>query len=1039
MSTWLQVSLNQVIDSLNNFSTAHKQLHSFRYGKNEEQELSESTVFPELAAYPVSVNVTEHTMEYTIKIEIYDLEQNSENNVQDVQSDLLQVCVDAINFLRRNQGYYWNVKSSTTATPFSQRNTSVLAGWSFNVTLVAINNGNICDIPGVDPNEALSLDFTDAVAGCFNFPCMSATTLYGGTIYSGTTPLSQIIQTIASGADTNDLTRVQPGYNIVTGGTGNFPVIHTTGSPNFSGTGIFVGLSATTLSGGTIFSGSTDLSLIFQTIASDNNDITRIQPGTNTLTGGTGNLPTVNIVASPSLNGLTLSGTGTATAFSALTLSGTSIFSGSTPLAQIIQLFDTNDITRVQPGSNITTGGTDNLPTISVVQSPSFGNVSASGTGTFNVFTASTISGGTFFSGSTPLSVIIQTIASGADSNDITRVQPGANIQTGGTVNFPVVSTVDSPNFNNLNSSGITSGAGLRFQTISGGTLSGGTIFSGATELSTIIQSYIAGSSTFTTVQPGSNITTGGTSTSPIVSLTASPSINSLTSSGTGLFNLFSGTSISGGTFFSGSTPLSQIIQTIASGADTNDITRVQPGYNIVTGGTGNLPVIHTTGSPNFSGTGTFVGLSASTISGSTLYSGSTDLSLIFQTIGSDNNDVTRVQPGSNINTGGTGNLPTVSLVASPSINNLSVSGTGTFTSLSGVSVSGLTFYSGTTPLSQIMQLFDTNDITRIQPGSNITTGGTDNLPSVSLTASPSINNLTVSGTGLFNLFSGTSVSGGTFFSGSTPLGVIIQSFIPVDQNDITRVQPGNNILTGGSMNFPTVNLVDSPFVNNITVSGTGFYNLLSGTSISGGTYFSGSTPLSQIIQSFADGNDITRVQPGYNIVTGGTGNLPVIHTTGSPNFSGTGTFIAVSAVTLSAGTLYSGTTNLSAIFGGLTASTYESLVVAASDETTQIVSASTAAMTFRMPYGCTLSSVRASLSTSGSTTTTVDVQKAGATIFSTKITLASGNHTSLTAATPSVLSVTALREDDPMSVIINGAGTGAKGLKVTFTSYRNN
>jgi hypothetical protein len=77
-------------------------------------------------------------------------------------------------------------------------------------------------------------------------------------------------------------------------------------------------ISATTISGGTILSAGTDLYNIFLTTA-DGNDITRVQSGSNIITGGTGNLPTINLVSSPSIDGLTFSGTASGVALSATT------------------------------------------------------------------------------------------------------------------------------------------------------------------------------------------------------------------------------------------------------------------------------------------------------------------------------------------------------------------------------------------------------------------------------------------------------------------------------------------------------------------------------------------------------------------------------------------------------------------------------------------------------------------------------------------------------------------------------------------------
>lgn len=110
---------------------------------------------------------------------------------------------------------------------------------------------------------------------------------------------------------------------------------------------------------------------------------------------------------------------------------------------------------------------------------------------------------------------------------------------------------------------------------------------------------------------------------------------------------------------------------------------------------------------------------------------------------------------------------------------------------------------------------------------------------------------------------------------------------------------------------------------------------------------------------------------------------------------------------------------------------------LAVSDETTALTTG-TAKITFRMLYGMTLTSVRANVNTASSSgDVTVDVKKNGTTIFSTTLTIDSGEKTSLTAAVPAALSTTALADDDEITIDIVGAGTGAKGLKVGFKGVR--
>lgn len=114
-----------------------------------------------------------------------------------------------------------------------------------------------------------------------------------------------------------------------------------------------------------------------------------------------------------------------------------------------------------------------------------------------------------------------------------------------------------------------------------------------------------------------------------------------------------------------------------------------------------------------------------------------------------------------------------------------------------------------------------------------------------------------------------------------------------------------------------------------------------------------------------------------------------------------------------------------------------ESFIIAASDETT-VITAGTAKITWRMPYAFTLTSVKASLNVAASAVvTTVDINEGGVTILSTKLTIDVGEKTSATAATPAVISDGAIAADAEMTIDIDVAGTGAKGLKVYLIGHQ--
>jgi phage-related protein len=127
-----------------------------------------------------------------------------------------------------------------------------------------------------------------------------------------------------------------------------------------------------------------------------------------------------------------------------------------------------------------------------------------------------------------------------------------------------------------------------------------------------------------------------------------------------------------------------------------------------------------------------------------------------------------------------------------------------------------------------------------------------------------------------------------------------------------------------------------------------------------------------------------------------------------------------------------------------------ESFVVACSDEDT-VLTTGTAKAVFRLPYAFTVTSVRASLKTAGTTSgvTTIDINKdttAGAvtptSILTDKITIDYGKFTSTTAAAPPVLTTPGalpIADDAQITVDIDGLSGGASetGLKVTLIGYQ--
>jgi hypothetical protein len=112
---------------------------------------------------------------------------------------------------------------------------------------------------------------------------------------------------------------------------------------------------------------------------------------------------------------------------------------------------------------------------------------------------------------------------------------------------------------------------------------------------------------------------------------------------------------------------------------------------------------------------------------------------------------------------------------------------------------------------------------------------------------------------------------------------------------------------------------------------------------------------------------------------------------------------------------------------------------LACSDEITALTTG-TAKITFRTPCAMTLTEVRASLTTAQASGSifTVDINEAGVSVLSTKLTIDNTELTSTTATTPAVISDSSLADDAQITIDIDQVGDGtAKGLKVTLIGTR--
>lgn len=195
---------------------------------------------------------------------------------------------------------------------------------------------------------------------------------------------------------------------------------------------------------------------------------------------------------------------------------------------------------------------------------------------------------------------------------------------------------------------------------------------------------------------------------------------------------------------------------------------------------------------------------------------------------------------------------------------------------------------------------------------------------------------------------------------------------------------------------------------------------------------------------SVADGTlTLTNTATNYIVANRSTGAISA--STATTNWNDTANYGRVYKAVASGGLITSYEDHRMGLYGihgqpdATGSDTTSVLAVAVGDETTAIT-VGTAKVTFRVPYNFLISGVRASLTTAQSSGSifTVDINKNGTSILSTKITIDNTEKTSKTAATAAVLSSSTFTDDDEITIDVDQVGNGtATGLKVYIIGKR--
>lgn len=571
-----QLTLSQVIQYFAGLAAQDRRINSFGFGPisdissgpyfninttGKTYNLQTSpVVYPLMWVEPDTSTLRTDSILLKHKLHFVDLVNKDSSNRLDVSSDALQAALEIKAFIQKDFFYEIFPDSEAELTPVFEKYDDEVAGYIMQCDLQMDWLADVCNIPGLYPS--------------------------GATFQAGPGYYSVALN----------------GYLPLAGGTLTGPLYGTCGYFNC--------FSATSLSGGNIYSGDTNISELFLSIYTAlGSATTLVQNGLNTYTGGTFLNPTVNI-SGGSFDHMYVSGDTTTNGLSATTFS---VFTGGTPFLKTTNSGEFNFAGGNGTGSQIAIhqdsafhsrildvyNNSYSKSLLVLSDNGSAGQVNV-GNNTFliDTYLQTTSIGGT------PSAFTRLGILGNAINQDIIGIRPFM-----GNGTFAVNTTSQNDPYVYLQASAGTT---------------------------TTIAIYSSGSTYFN----GGNV--GFNSTLP-----AQDAIH-----------IYNGTiriNDTGNTYGTGKIAVSDVNGSISFSSTTAlgaNSTYVQNGLNTYTGGTASLPTVNISAA-------TLTSLSATTISGGTLYSGSTNLYSIFSPLGATS---VFLQNGTNTYTGGTASLPSVNI-----------------------------------------------------------------------------------------------------------------------------------------------------------------------------------------------------------------------------------------------------------------------------------------------------------------------------------------------------------------------------------------
>lgn len=146
------LTLNQIVSQITNLAAAHNQIAESGVGDFAEWQAKERS-YPILWVFHESTSVNQMEIAFSIRLICADRVivgeegDNTEGHEQEVLSDTLLVLLDFLAYFQQNHSQPYNVVTSATIDPFTERLNDRLAGNSVTIQIRQPFDWNKCQIP----------------------------------------------------------------------------------------------------------------------------------------------------------------------------------------------------------------------------------------------------------------------------------------------------------------------------------------------------------------------------------------------------------------------------------------------------------------------------------------------------------------------------------------------------------------------------------------------------------------------------------------------------------------------------------------------------------------------------------------------------------------------------------------------------------------------------------------------------------------------------------------------------------------------------